>query len=197
VSYAGDTWVEACGADGFVSMSGKNLAYSKFGANYDCRGVSFEPYTGQTEGGTATPTPTPSVTSEPSTTPIPSATTEPGGSSGGGSDSGGGGDTGGGSDDGGGTGGGGTSTTRSSPKWKTKWTHGYDVYNVWVTSGTKVTITPMNKLARSSSIKWIKNGKVAKICWKKKYKKGKYKFKAQSQSNSTWLASTYTFTITA
>ena len=77
----------------------------------------------------------------------------------------------------------------------TKFTHNEDVLVVWATNGFNVTITPVNKLARSKSIKWIRNGKKAKIRWKKKYKKGKYWFEATTQEGGDWLAGYYKFSI--
>ncbi len=90
---------------------------------------------------------------------------------------------------------GGTSVTITSPKFITKFTHNYNVYNVSASNGYKVTITPLNKLAKSKSVKWIKNGKVAKIRWKKKCKKGKYKFRATTEESDTWHAGYYEFEI--
>ncbi len=116
-----------------------------------------------------------------------------GSGSGGGSDAGGG--TGGGSDTGGGTGGG-TSVTQTTPKWKTKWTHNKDVLVVWNTGNTWVTIKAISKVAKGRSIKWIKNGRKAKIRWRKKFASGKYKFRATSKESGGWLSGTYTFTIT-
>ena len=105
---------------------------------------------------TSTPVATPVPTSEPEVTPAP--TTDPG-----------------------------TSTdVRSKPKFKTYWTNHQDVLNIYSTSGTKVKVKPLNKLAKSSSIRWIKNGKTAKICWKRNCRVGKYKFRFTCAGTVSW-----------
>ena len=81
----------------------------------------------------------------------------------------------------------GTSTdVRSKPKFKTYWTNNQDVLNIYSTSGTKVKVKPLNKLAKSSSIRWIKNGKTAKICWKRNCRVGKYKFRFTCAGTASW-----------
>ncbi len=105
---------------------------------------------------TSTPVATPIPTTEPEVTPAPTA--DPG-----------------------------TSTdVRSKPKFKTYWTNHQDVLNIYSTSGTKVKVKPLNKLAKSSSIRWIKNGKTAKICWKRNCRVGKYKFRFTCAGTASW-----------
>ena len=118
---------------------------------------------------TSAPAETPVPTTEPVVTPVP--TSDPGT--------------------------GDTTDYRSKPKFKTYWTHNQDVLNIYSTSGTKVKVKPLNKLAKSSSIKWIKNGKTAKICWIKNYKPGKYKFRFTCKGTASWKPGKKTWVITA
>ena len=107
---------------------------------------------------TAAPVATPVPTSDPVVTPVPTTEPDPGPSV----------------------------DTRSKPKFKFYWTNHHYVLNIYSTSRTKVKVKATNKLARSSSIRWIKNGKTAKICWSRNCRGGKYKFKITCAGNASW-----------